>query len=183
MSRRFCALKVDSALRGAGLEEVVSRAGFSLNAGHFLGELVKWFVIIIFLSASLEFLGLTQVTLFLQEVVLLYLPKVIVSVMILLLAAIIAEIAKNAVVASARAAGAHAVNLMGSMTKWSIWIFALLAALVQLGIAAALIQTLFTGVVIALSLAFGLAFGLGGKEHASDFIAKVRKEIAHDGKK
>jgi hypothetical protein len=54
-----------------------------------------------------------------------------------------------------------------------------LVALTQLGIAASFAQTLFTGFVIALSLAFGLAFGLGGKEHASDFIGKMRKEMNH----
>ncbi len=177
------ALKVDHALKGAGLEEVVTRAGFSLNAGKFVGELVKWFIVVIFLSASLEFLGLTQVTIFLQDVVLLYLPKVIVAALILILAAVIAEMAKSAVVASARAAGAHSVHLVGSVTKWSIWIFAVLAALVQIGIAVALLQTLFTGFVIAFALAFGLAFGLGGKEHASDFIAKLRKEVSHEDKK
>lgn len=174
------ALRVDSALKSAGVEEVATRAGFNLNAGRFVGELVKWFVVVVFLSASLEFLGLTQVTIFLQEVVLLYLPQVIVAVLILLLAAVVAELAKGAVIASARAAGARSVNLMGGVTRWSIWIFGVLAALSQLGIATSFVQTLFTGVVIALSLAFGLAFGLGGKDHASDYIGKLRREISHE---
>jgi len=171
------ALRVDNALRSAGVEEVLSRAGFNLNSGRFLGELVKWFIIVVFLVTALEILGLTQVNIFLQEVVLLYLPQVIVAVLILLLAAVIAELAKNVVIASARAAGAHSVNLMGGVTKWAIWAFAVLAALSQLGIATAFVQTLFTGVVIALSLGFGLAFGLGGKEAAADYISKVRREI------
>lgn len=175
------ALRVDNALRGAGVEEVLSKAGFNLNSGRFVGELVKWFIIIVFLVASLDVLGLTQVNIFLQEVVLLYLPQVIVAVLILLLAAVIAEIAKNIVVASAKAAGAHSINLMGGVTKWSIWIFAILAALSQLGVAASFVQTLFTGVVIALSLGFGLAFGLGGKEAASDYIKKMKKEIGGNG--
>jgi len=171
------ALRVDNALRGAGVEEVLSKAGFNLNAGRFVGELVKWFIIVVFLVASLDVLGLTQVNIFLQEVVLLYLPQVIVAVLILLLAAVIAEMAKNIVVASARAAGAHSINLMGSVTKWAIWVFAVLAALSQLGVASSFVQTLFTGVVIALSLGFGLAFGLGGKEAAADYIKKMKREI------
>ncbi len=69
------------------------------------------------------------------------------------------------------------------MTKWSIWIFALLTALVQLGIAVGFIQTLFTGVIVALALGFGLAFGLGGQDAAAQYIAKLRQEIAdrHNG--
>jgi len=172
------ALRVDNALRSAGFEEVFNKAGFKLNTGYFLGALVKWFVIIVFLVASLEILGLNQVSFFLQDVVLLYIPRVIVAVLILLLAAVIAEIAKNIVVGSARATGAESANLLGSVTKWAIWVFAILTAVSQLGVASAFLQTLFTGVVVALSLGFGLAFGLGGKEAAADYIGKLRKEIS-----
>jgi small-conductance mechanosensitive channel len=172
-------LRVDTALKGAGVEDLAPRAGVSLNSGRFLGKLVEWFIILAFLTASLEFLGLTQVTMFLQQVVLLYLPQVIVAVLVLVLTAVVADMAKRGVVASARAAGAHSVALMGAVTKWSIWTTGILVALTQLGIAAAFAQTLFTGFVIALSLAFGLAFGLGGKDHASDFIGKMRKEMNH----
>jgi len=51
------------------------------------------------------------------------------------------------------------------------------AALLQLGIASALLQTVVTGLVAALALAFGLSFGLGGKDAAADFIARVRGEL------
>ena len=37
------ALKIDSLFKSAGAEEVLSRAGFKLNVGGFLGGLVKWF--------------------------------------------------------------------------------------------------------------------------------------------
>src|SRR5690606_24053738 len=85
------AVKLDNALRGAGMEATLSRAGFTLNSGRFIGELVKWFVIIVFLVAALDVLRLDQVTLFLREVVLGYLPQVIVAVLILLVAVVLAE--------------------------------------------------------------------------------------------
>lgn len=173
------ALKVDDALRAAGVGEAAKKAGFELNAGKFLGTLVEWFVILVFLLASLEILGLTRVTIYLQQVVLLYLPQVIVAVLILILTAILAEVVRNIVTGSARATGAHSANLAGAVAKWAIWITGILAALNQLGIAADFVQTLFTGVVIALSLAFGISFGLGGKEAAARSIERVRSEIAH----
>jgi hypothetical protein len=172
-------LKVDNALRSAGLDGFMGRAGFELNSGRFLGGLVKWFIIIVFLVASLDVLGLTQVNVFLQEVVLLYLPQVIVSVLILLVAAVIAEVMQRLVVGGAKAANMASANFLGSVTKWSIWIFAILAALFQLGVAAAFVQTLFTGVVVALSLAIGLSFGLGGQDSAARYIEKLRGEISH----
>ncbi len=172
-------LKLDNALRSAGFESAVSRAGMKLDSGAFLGALVKWFVIVVFLVASLDVLGLSQVNVFLQQVVLLFLPKVIVAVLIMLVAAVIAEAMENVVVGSARAAHMRSANFLGALTRWAIWIFAALAALFQLGVAAAFIQTLFTGVIIALALAFGLSFGLGGQKAAADYVENLRKEISH----
>jgi hypothetical protein len=170
------AIKVDEALRSAGIEKAIHRAGWKLNSGAFLGFLVKWFIIIVFLLASLEVLQLTEVTLFLQTVVLTYLPHVIVAVLILLVAAVIAEAAQRVVSGSAAIANIRTANFLGTLARWAIWVFAILAALDQLGVTP-FIQTLFTGLVVALSLAFGLAFGLGGQQAAADFIKKAREEM------
>jgi len=173
-------LRIDDALKAAGLNEVAKDAGFTLNIGRFLGTLVQWFIVIVFLVASLDVLGLNRVTIFLQQVVLLYLPQIIVAVLILILAAIVAEAVKNIISSSARAAGAHSGNLAGTVAKYAIWITAILAVLNQLGVATEFVQTLFTGLVVALSLAFGLAFGLGGKEAAARTIERIRGEIVHN---
>ncbi len=175
-------LRVDDALKGAGLDEAAKEAGFKLEAGKFIAMLVMWFVTLVFLVASLDILGLRTVTVFLQQVVLLYLPQVIIAALILILAAIVADMVKKVIVGSARAAGAHAANLAGSVAKWAVWTFGILAALNQLGIASSFIQTLFTGFVIALSLAFGLAFGLGGKEAAARAIEDIRAQVKREMK-
>lgn len=172
-------VKVDSALRGAGVEELLRKGGFSLDAGGFVGGLVKWFVIIVFLIASFDVLHLSQVNAFLQEVVLLYIPQVIVAVLILLVAAVIAEALQNVVIGAAKAADIRHANFLGTVTRWAIWIFAILAALFQLGVAASFMQILFAGFVIALSLAVGLSFGLGGQQVAADYLAKLREGMSH----
>ncbi len=177
VSQIIKSLKVDNLLKSAKVDEVLHRAGINLDSGRFLGDLVEWFVIIVFLVASLDVLGLTQVTTFLNQVVLLYLPQVIVAVLILLVAVVIASAMQRAVVGAAMAAGVRSANFLGTVTKWSIWIFAVLMALFQLGIAAPFVQTLFTGFIVALSLAFGLSFGLGGQQAAAGFIEKMREEI------
>lgn len=171
------AIKLDNALRGAGLEQTLARAGFSLNSGRFLGELVKWFIIVVFLVAALEVMKLDQVTMFLRQVVLGYLPQVIVAVLIMIVAVVVAEAMRKIVVASAKAAHIRSAGFLGALTKWAIWIFALLAAFLQLGIAVAFLQTLFTGVIVALSLAFGLSFGLGGQTAAARYLEKLSSEM------
>src|SRR3989344_6303951 len=94
-------IKVDNVLKSAGLEDVLSKAGFHLDSGRFIGELVKWFVIVVFLIATLEVLGLNQVNVFLQNVVLAYLPQVIAAALILLIAAVVGDAMQRVVVALA----------------------------------------------------------------------------------
>lgn len=172
------AVKLDKALSSAGLDAVLDRAGFTLNSGRFIGGLVKWFFIIVFLVAALDVLGLNQVNFFLQDVVLDYLPRVIVAVLMMLVAVVIADVMQKVVVGSARAAEMKSAAFLGTLTKWAIWVFAFIVVLAQLGIAEQFLLTLFTGVVVALSLAFGLSFGLGGQQAASEAIGKMKKEIS-----
>jgi len=174
----FKSLKVDDALRRAGFDSFLRRGGIDLDSGAFVGGLVKWFVIVMFLIAALDVLGLSQVNLFLQEVVLGYLPQVLAAALVLLAAGVIGDVTGRVVVTGARTAGIDSAHFVGVVAKWAIWIFAILVALSQLGIAVAFSQTLFTGVVIAVSLALGLSFGLGGQETASRFIEKIRGEIS-----
>jgi hypothetical protein len=169
--------RVDSALRAAGVEGIVEKAGFKLNSGMFVGKLVEWFFIVAFLVAAFDVLGLSQVTAFLRDVVLGYLPQVIVAALIILVAAVVAEATQKVVVGMAKAANAKSANFAGKMVKWAIWIFAILAAIMQLGIAVSFINTLFTGVIIAVSLAVGLAFGLGGQDAAARYIEKIKEDI------
>ncbi len=178
ISQIMRSLKVDEALRKAGVDEMLRKGGVTLNSGKFLGELVKWFVVVIFLVSVFNVLGLKDVNGFLQGVILLYLPQVIVSVLMLIIAAVVGDVMQKVVITSAKTADIKSANLLGSLTKWAIWVFAILVVLSQLGIAANFIQTLFTGFVIALSLALGLSFGLGGQEAAARFIEKTREEIS-----
>lgn len=174
----FHAVKLDKALRSAGVEDALAKGGIKLNTGAFFGALVKWFVIVVFLIASLQVIGLTQVNDFLREVVLGYLPQVIVAALILLVAAIVADFARKLVLSSAQAAGIDSAAFLGGISRWAIWIFAILVALSQLGIAPAFMQILFTGLVAMLALAGGLAFGLGGKEAAGRFVERLREDIS-----
>ena len=173
-------LRVDKAFQSVGVDEMLHKGGFTLNSGHFIGGLVKWFLVIVFLIASLEILGLSQVNDFLKNVVLGYLPNVIVAALILVVAAFIAHAMQRIVVGSAKAAGVPSTHFLGGLTKWSIGAFAILAALYQLGIAGAFAQTLFTGFVAMVAIAGGLAFGLGGRDAASKYIEHLRKDIGEN---
>ncbi len=171
----FKKLKVNEALDAAGVDMLTERAGLQLKAGVFVGTLVKWFVIAVFFVAALDILRLTMVTEFVRDIVLGYLPNVIVAVLILLVASIVANAAATALGTALRTAGVQNAERFGKVAYYAIIVFATLAALHQLRIAPEIIQMLIAGLIFAGALATGLAFGLGGRDTAARFLDKVTK--------
>ncbi len=172
------AIKIDKVLEKLDLHILMQRAGYRLDTGLFLGTLVKWFIILGFLVASLDVLQLAQINEFLRQV-LDYIPRVIVATLILIIAAILADVLQKIVVASAKAAAVSSAELFGGVTKWLIWIFAFVMALEQLGLVGPFLQIFMTGIVATITIALGLSFGLGGKDAAQNFINKLRGEISN----
>ena len=169
-------IHIDSALTRVGFRTAWEKSGFRLNSAHFFQELVKWFFIIVFLMAATNILGLREVTEFLRTVVY-YLPNVIVAAIILLIGILVAKFLENFVRASVKAAGLVSANFLAEATRWAVFIFSLLIALSQLGVAEEIIRIVIIGVVSAGALAVGIAFGLGGVKHAEELISNLRKRI------
>lgn len=176
------ALHVDDALRNIGLDEVLNRAGFELDSGMFLGGLVELFVVVVFLIATLSALHLDQVNVFLTNVVATYLPQVIIATLIILITAVIAEMLQRIVMGATMAANLTNAPLLGAIAKWAVWIFGIMVALNQLSIGQFFAQELFRDFALMLTLAFGLAFGLGGRDHASKFLDTIEHEVTHHKK-
>ena len=170
------ALKVDKLLTSVKADDLLRQAGMNLNTGYFIGQVAKWFIVLVFLLPSLDLLGLDSIRMFLVEDVIGYLPHVIVATFILIIASVVSQAVAKLVAASTRAMSVASANMLGTITKYAVWIFALIIALGELGIAREYMGVLFTGLIGMLALAGGLAFGLGGKDTAARFLAKVNDE-------
>jgi len=171
-------LKVDALLRRLGVEAYLQRANLTLNFGHFLGRIVYWFMILVFLLAASDILKFSALSSFINNV-LNYIPNVVVAILILLATLVVADFLRHLVVASIMSAQLHAPKALGLLTWWGVFIFGLLTALLQLGIAAGIINTVITGLIAMLALAGGLAFGLGGRDYAAFLINRLREETNH----
>ena len=166
------ALKVDTYLRRYGIPE--AKKEFSWI--NILAEIVKWFVIVLFLIPTADIWGLPQITTILNEF-LLYLPNVFVAAIIGLVGLVFARLAADLVLASTRGLSHDASRAIASFTRIAITAFVLLAVLNQLGVAKDLIMILFTGFVAMIALAGGIAFGLGGQDTAKLILDALRKKI------
>lgn len=175
----FSALKVDKLFQSIKADEFFKRAGMNLNTGYFVGQVIKWFVIIIFLLPSLNLVGLTSISSFLKDDVLGFLPRVIVAALILIIATVVADALSKTVVAGGKALNLSSTNMLGIIAKYAVWIFAFIIALGQLGVAPAYMQILFAGIIGMLAVAGALAFGLGAKDAAGRFISRLGDDMSH----
>lgn len=164
--------KFNALLKRYGVPE--SKEG--VNWANILAELVRWFVIILFLIPAADVWGLGRFVEVLNNL-LLYLPNVFVSVLLLLVGFVIATLVYDLILASASGLSKNATKTVALVGRWSVMVFVVLIVLNQLGIASDLIRILFGGIVAMVALAGGLAFGLGGKEVARDILEKTRKKL------
>lgn len=141
-------------------------AGSGMTASRIMGELVKWFIRLIFIELAAEALHLSAITTLINSIIL-FIPNLIVALVVVMIGVLVANFIAGFVRGGAAEAGFKSPNLLASAARYAIIGFAVLIALNQIGIAATLVNTLFIGLVGALALAVGLAFGLGGREVAS----------------
>ncbi|OGL61982.1 hypothetical protein A3C09_01485 [Candidatus Uhrbacteria bacterium RIFCSPHIGHO2_02_FULL_47_44] len=177
--RIIALLRIDDLAEKLEIKKQFERMGIRLHIGSLLGWIVKWFFIIVALIAATDILGWNEVTDYLKQVVL-FVPNVIIAVIILLAGILLGNFVQNVVRSAVEAAELASAQFLSALAKWSILVFSFMAALVQLQIAPDLIRTLFTGLVFMIALAGGLAFGLGGKEHASQMLSRLKKEISSE---
>jgi hypothetical protein len=150
-------------------------------------ELVKWLIRLVFLVAAANVLGMPQVSELLNQV-LLWIPNLIVAAIILLVAPLLARFVRGAIEVGAGQMGFTNAPLLGRIAEIAIVAFAVVIAINQIGIAADLVNIIFIGLVGAFALAFGLAFGLGGRDVAAQLTqswyestqAAARKVAAAD---
>lgn len=170
-------IKFNRIFEKGGWKSALEKAEIKVDASGFIGAIFKWVLMIVFLATAVEILGFSQLTSFLTERVLPFLPNVIVAAFIFVIAVIIADLLEKVVRAGVEGTKLGYGQVVGAIVKWSIWVFAALAILYQLGIGKVFMADLFRGIVAMIVIAVGLAFGLGGKEVAAETLRNIRNKL------
>lgn len=170
------AINIDSLLITSGLKDRFDKAGVKLSLAKLGEDAAKWIIILLTVTVATESVGLSQVSTFLNNI-LNYIPNIIIAVIILGIGILIAEFAYRLVSGSFKTAAFASPEVFGQIAKWSIIIFALLISLDQLGLELEFIKILFTGIVVMGALAGGIAFGLGGRDMAKEFLDKTKQRM------
>lgn len=154
-----------------GLSQLEQRMGLRMDAAGVLGRIVYWFIFLIFLVPATNALNLPTISNILNMLVD-YVPNIFVAVLVLFLGSVLAVFAGDVVRGTTSATRMGHPEIIGNIVRWAIIGFACLIALEQLRIAPALITVLFAAIVGGLALAFGLSFGLGGRDSAQRLLSR-----------
>ncbi|MBS1253656.1 MAG: Small-conductance mechanosensitive channel [Anaerolineales bacterium] len=161
---------LDRAASRAGATEVLTDAGLDPSVSYLVARLVYWVILLVFVLAAAESLGLQGVADMISGLVA-YLPSVLAAALILLLGGLIARLIGDAVGALAIQTGIQAGPVMGQAVRYVLLIFVIILALEQLGVETTLLTTATIALVGATALALAVAFGLGSRELARNIMA------------
>jgi small-conductance mechanosensitive channel len=149
-----------------GIKQFFDRAETNQDPTSIIGKLVFWFVFIIALTMAADALGIPQVSEVLGQLIA-YIPSIIAAILILILAALLANFLASVV------RGATGSGLLASVARYAILVYAVFAALTQLGIAVQLTANTFLILLGGVALAAALAFGIGGRDIARDVLQRA----------
>jgi len=162
-------IKFNDLSQRSGLTGFVHNMGWQADPAGFVATVTKWFVRLIVLTVAFDALGLPAVSQVLQQF-LAWLPNLIVAIVVLVIGGLAAGALSGLVRGATASSGLGSPDFLANLTRIAVMAFAIVIAVNQIGIATTLVNTLFMGFVGALALAMGLAFGLGGRDTASEIV-------------
>ncbi len=163
-------LGLDRLAERAGISAVFTDAGLDPSIASLISRVVYWIVLLVFVIAASESLGLPGVVETLSGLVA-YLPSVLAAALILLLGTLLARVVGDAVGTLAVQAGVAAGPLLGQVVRYVIIGFAVILTLEQMGIETTLLLATAIAIIAATALALALAFGIGSRELARNIMA------------
>jgi len=168
------ALRFDVLTERAGINDLMARGGIQKQPKEVLATLVYWFLLLIVIIASFDVLGLPIIYELLNKIVL-YIPNIIAAVVVLIFGGILANFLEAVVKTVSSGLGTETASLLSKIAKYSVIILAITMSLQQLSIASSVVTVAFAILFGAFSLALALAFGLGGRDAAANYLKKMRE--------
>lgn len=173
------ALNFNVVTEKAGIDHFLQQGGADIDTIRVLGGLFYWLVILAALMIAFNSLDLAYVTDLIGRIVL-FVPRVMVSVVILVFGAYFARFVGAALASYLRNVGITEAGLMGRLALYAIMAFVIMIALDQIGLGDVIRQT-FLIIVAAVALGLALAFGLGGQRRAAELIERwSRHDLEED---
>jgi flagellar biosynthesis protein FliQ len=165
----------------SGMDGFLAQGGIRTDTTGIFALLVYWLVVLAALIIAFNGLGLTYITDLLGQVVL-FVPKVVVALLILAFGAYFARFIGTTVVTYCHNIGIQDADFLGKVAQYAIMTFVALIALDQVNVGGDIVRQSFLIVLAGVVFALALAFGLGGRQWATEQIARwLPHKGAHGG--
>ncbi|MCK4663762.1 MAG: hypothetical protein KAT68_12900 [Bacteroidales bacterium] len=165
-------VKLNYLTEKSGIDKFLKDGGVKLSAIDLIGSLFYWLIMLIVIMAALNSVQLTSAKELFNQIIL-YIPNIIVAIIILLLGLYVAKFISQTVAVALTNMKDKTSHLIEKITYYAIVVLTIFIVLSQLNIAENIITIAFLLIFGAFCLAFGLAFGLGGKDYAADLLKKL----------
>ena len=162
----------------AGIDHFLKQGGAEIDTIRVLASLSYWLVILAALMVASNSLDLAYVTDLIGRIVL-FVPKVMVAVVILVFGVYFARFVGAALTTYLRNIGVGEAGLVGRLALYAIVVFVIMIALDQMGLGD-IIRQAFLIIVAAIALGLALAFGLGGQKRAAELIERWSRHSVED---
>lgn len=168
-------VRFDDAGEKTGLKKFLAKGNITQSPSDIIGALIYWFVMVFVLIAALDALGLPIVSDMLNDIFL-YIPNVVAAIFVLILGILLGNLLSAVVQTAAANSGFKNAEGLGKISLYCVIFFAASVALIQLDIGEEVVASAFIIAFGAVALALALAFGLGGREVAVDYLKRWLKE-------
>jgi Mechanosensitive ion channel, conserved TM helix len=154
-----------------GVSAALARGGVKTDPSHLVGRTAYWLVVAFAIMAGLGALNLQPLNQFAQSF-LAYLPRLFTAALILVVGYLLSNFVSQAVLIAAVNAGIPPARIVAACSRWGVQLVAVAMALEQLGIAQNIVTEGFGIVLGGVVLAGAIAFGLGAKDLAKEFLER-----------
>jgi small-conductance mechanosensitive channel len=162
--------RLDGLVHYQAKDDFLKRLGIERPASALIGGIVFWLVFLVFFAAATETLGLPVLATWLSGVSY-YLPRILIAALIVLAGLLAGNLARDAITATANAAGVAYAELLGRAVYVIVLLVAVVTGVDQVGIESRFLTLSITIVIAALIGGAALAFGLGSRTTVSNIIA------------
>jgi len=182
--RLFHALDIDKHLERIGLTESLHKGGVKEPVSTIIAKGIGWLTLFGFLIMSLRAMDVPSVEQLLERFFL-YLPNIFIAMLVLLIGYMFSNFLGRAALIASVNAGLKVSGMVGKLVRLTVFLLAVTMSLEQLGIGSGTIIIAFAIVFGGVVLALSLAFGLGGRDMAKEYLemklksAEKEDDISH----
>ena len=150
--------------------DLISKSSFTFVPSSFLAKLLYYIILLVFIMAAAEVLGMAEVSKMVSNIVN-YIPQLISAGIVMVFGLLLADFVKNMVLTACKSLGVPSAGIIAGFVFWFVFLIAIVSALSQAGIETSFITIAISTVIGGIVFAFAIGYGLASKGLMANFLA------------